>query len=660
MATEFTLPELGENIAGGDVVRVLVKAGDVIKRDQPVIELETDKATIEVPSSVEGTVGEVKVAEGQKIQVGQVVLTVDGGAEKPAAPPKGAAEPEATAPQEAAEPTEAAEPMDTAGREDTAERGEAAEGEPTAAPAEVAATAPTPVGEKPTAAAASTRPVPFVVPELGENVTGGDVVRVLVKEGDVIARDQPVVELETDKATFEVPSSVAGTVTAVKVAAGQKVSVGDVLIEVSGDAATAREEGQPEAPGAESAPDAEAEAPAPASDAAGHRAPSGDRAATEDDQWPEEAAAGDVSAAAVEGGLDVAHPGALRRRATDKPGMHEDALAEAAADAARSWGGAPPQRRQGEAAAKGPAPAAPSVRRTARELGVDIHDVKGSGPGGRISADDVKAHVKRLMQSGAGRAVQAGVAQAVTGVPAPVALPDFAKWGDIERQPMRSVRRTTAQRLSVAWTQIPHVTNHDKADVTDLEALRKQFGKEVEAAGGKLTVTAIAVKVVAAALRKFPQVNASIDMAREEIVVKKYVHVGIAVDTDRGLLVPVIRDADKKSITEISVELSQMSERARTKKTTLEEMEGGTFTITNLGGIGGTSFTPIVNYPEVAILGMSRSSMEPVWRDEAFEPRLMLPLSLSYDHRQVDGADAARFLRFVCEALEQPFLLALR
>jgi len=664
MATEFTLPELGENIAGGDVVRVLVKPGDVITRDQPVLELETDKATIEVPSSVEGTVAEVRVTDGQKLKVGEVVLTVSDAAAAAGAA-DAAADADTAAPaggEDAA--TEEAPPAESA-RDAAPAAAEAPPSRKTEAPAAPAAPAADETKKTTDTGTAPAGPVEFVVPELGENVAGGDVLRVLVKAGDVIARDQPVVELETDKATIEVPSSVAGTVTEVKVAAGQKVKVGDVLLVVTGEGAGA-------APAAPPTQDKEAASPAAAAPAEEE----GDTSA--DDEWPEapraepegeeeegEAEGEQTGRAGVygetEGGLDVMHPGPLRRRATDKPGMHEDALAEAAADATSPRDAAPPQRRRGEAGGPaGPAPAAPSVRRTARELGVDIHDVPGTGPGGRISVEDVKAHVKRLMRSGAGRAAQAGATPMAAGVPVPVPLPDFAKWGDIERQSMRAVRRTTAQRLSVAWTQIPHVTNHDKADITELEALRKQYGKEIEAAGAKLTVTAIAVKVVAAALRKFPLVNASIDMAREEIVVKKYVHIGIAVDTDRGLLVPVIRDADKKSITEISVELTQLSERARTKKTTLEEMEGGTFTITNLGGIGGTSFTPIVNHPEVAILGMSRAAMEPVWRDEAFEPRLMLPLSLSYDHRQVDGADAARFLRFVCEALEQPFLLALR
>jgi pyruvate dehydrogenase E2 component (dihydrolipoamide acetyltransferase) len=296
---------------------------------------------------------------------------------------------------------------------------------------------------------------------------------------------------------------------------------------------------------------------------------------------------------------------------------------------------------------QGPAaPAAPSVRRLARELGVDIRRVAGSGPAGRISLDDVQAYVRNALAGG---------------IPAsaPSSLPDFTKWGEVERKPMSNIRRKTAEHLSSAWNTIPHVTQHDKADITALEALRKQYSPQAEKAGGKLTMTAIALKIVAAALRKFPQFNSSIDVARNEIVYKKSIHVGVAADTERGLLVPVIRDVDRKGVMQLAAELGAASDKARAGKLSLDDMQGGGFTITNLGGIGGTSFTPIVNWPEVAILGISRGAREPVFVNGAFEPRLMLPLSMSYDHRVIDGADAARFLRWVAEAFEQPFVMSL-
>jgi pyruvate dehydrogenase E2 component (dihydrolipoamide acetyltransferase) len=298
---------------------------------------------------------------------------------------------------------------------------------------------------------------------------------------------------------------------------------------------------------------------------------------------------------------------------------------------------------------EGPAaPAAPSVRRLARELGVDIRRVQGSGPGGRISNEDVQAFVKAVI-SGSGGAAPV----------APSALPDFTKWGEVERKPMSNIRRKTAEHLGNAWNQIPHVTQHDKADITAVEELRKKYAPQAEKAGGKLTMTAIALKVAAAALQRFPQFNSSVDMARNEIVYRKSIHVGVAVDTPRGLLVPVIRDVDRKGIIELATDLAKVSEKARGGKLSLDDMQGGGFTITNLGGIGGTSFTPIVNWPEVAILGISRGGYEPVYDGHAFQPRLMLPLSLSYDHRVIDGADGARFLRWVAEAFEQPFVLSL-
>jgi pyruvate dehydrogenase E2 component (dihydrolipoamide acetyltransferase) len=281
-------------------------------------------------------------------------------------------------------------------------------------------------------------------------------------------------------------------------------------------------------------------------------------------------------------------------------------------------------------------------------LGVDIRRVSGSGPDGRISLEDVQAFVRSAMN-----APQAAASAAAA------ALPDFTKWGEVERKPMSNIRRKTAEHLSHAWNAIPHVTQHDRADITALEALRKQYSPQAEKVGGKLTMTAIALKIVAIALRKFPDFNSSIDVTRNELVYRKSVHVGIAVDTGRGLLVPVIRDADSRGIFELAADLAKASEKARAGKLSLDEMQGGGFTITNLGGIGGTSFTPIVNWPEVAILGISRASQEPVHTGTQFEPRLMLPLSLSYDHRVIDGASAARFLRWVAEAFEQPFLLSL-
>jgi pyruvate dehydrogenase E2 component (dihydrolipoamide acetyltransferase) len=292
------------------------------------------------------------------------------------------------------------------------------------------------------------------------------------------------------------------------------------------------------------------------------------------------------------------------------------------------------------------------VRRFARELGVDIHSVKGQGPGGRISKDDVKAHVKALMNSP--KAAASGASVSALEIPD---MPDFSRFGEVKSEKMSNVRRATAKQMSLSWSQIPHVTQFDQADISEVEVFRKAQGKKVEAAGGKLTVTAILLKLCALALKRFPQFNASIDLKNEQIIYKQYCHIGVAVDTPRGLVVPVIRDVDHKGLITLAVELGEVGKKARDKKLSPDDMSGAGFTISNLGGLGTTYFTPIVNWPEVAILGVGRASLQPVWQDSQFVPRMIMPLSISYDHRLVDGADAARFLRFLAEALENPLSL---
>jgi pyruvate dehydrogenase E2 component (dihydrolipoamide acetyltransferase) len=575
--TEFKLPELGENIDQGDLVRLMISPGVTIAEGQPVMELETDKAVIEVPSSVSGTVKDIRVKEGDKLKVGQVVFTVDNGAGAQAKP----AEPK-SAKSEAAAPAVSVT---------SAEAGAAA-----AAKTAVSAASPAPT---------TSGPSEFKLPELGENIHEGDLVRLMISPGNKVAEGQPVMELETDKAVVEVPSSVSGVVKEVQVREGEKVKVGQVIFTLEGCVA---------------APTPRAR-PAPVEHLSGQQA----------------------ARLAFQAAIQAEGKTEEQALPPDQPPAMPPAFSM--------------PRQLGKVAGleyRQPVPAAPHIRRLARELGVEIHDVKGSGPGGRISEDDVKAHAKAMLAS-------ATTAQAPrAGHFVEPELPDFSKWGMVQHVSMRGVRRKTAEHLSEAWNTIPHVTQHDKADITELEQLRARFAPRAEEAGGKMTVTAIALKVCASALKVFPQFNASIDLAKEEIIYKQYIHIGVAVDTDRGLLVPVLRDVDKKNIVELAAELSQLSKKAREKKLTPEEMTGGTFTITNLGGIGGTGFSPIVNHPEVAILGLSRSSREPVWINGKFEPRLVLPLSLSYDHRLIDGADAARFLRWIAEAFEQPFLLSVQ
>ena len=594
--TEFKLPELGENIDQGDLVHLMISPGAAIAEGQAVMELETDKAVVEVPSNVSGVVKEVRVKEGEKIKVGQVIFTVENGAGGSVG----------WAPSPAKEP-KAKQAVASAANVTAAKEQPRNESQPTPAPrsAAPASTAPS-SGAAPSRAPTNAGPTEFKLPELGENISQGDLVRLMISPGTKVSEGQPVMELETDKAVIEVPSSISGVVKEVRVKQGEKIKVGQVIFTLEGAAAP-----QPERP-----------KHVPVEHVSGQQ---GARLAFQ--------AAIHAEGKTEEQALPPDQPQPILPRFTMPAQLEKVAGAE-----------------RGE-----PIPAAPHVRRLAREVGIDIHNVKGTGPGGRISEGDVKAHSKALLAS------VVAAAQAPRGPQfTQPELPDFAKWGKVERVSIRGVRRKTAEHLWQAWTTVPHVTQNDKADITELEQLRARFAPKAQEAGGKMTVTAIALKVCSSALKIFPQFNASIDLAKDEIVYKQYINIGVAVDTDRGLLVPVIRDVDKKNIVELAAELTQLSQKAKDKKLTLAEMEGGTFTITNLGGIGGTGFSPIVNYPEVAILGLSRSSTEPVWINTKFEPRLVLPLSLSYDHRLIDGADAARFLRWIAEAFEQPFLLSVQ
>ncbi|MDP7397975.1 MAG: 2-oxo acid dehydrogenase subunit E2 [Lentisphaeria bacterium] len=427
------------------------------------------------------------------------------------------------------------------------------------------------------------------VPSVGEGIDSVDIVEVLVEPGQKVNVEDPLIEVESDKAAAEIPSPVAGIVDKILVQAGDTAAVGQVFMTLTvGNGASAAAE-----PAAAAASAPEPEAPAPV----------------------------------VESAKPATPPAAAPPPPASRPA-------------------APlPSRSDGKSV-----PASPAVRRFAREIGIDVAQVPGSDEAGRISIEDVKAY---------SRSVNAGGQTAPAGAPAARALPDFTRLGSVRSEPMSGIRKATATHMSYCWSTIPHVAQFDQADITELEPQRKRFSKPVEAAGGKLTITAIVIKVLAAALKKFPQFNVSVDMANQSIVYKDYFNIGVAVDTDRGLLVPVIRDVDAKSIVDLAIELGQAAERARDRQLGAEEMQGGCMTVTNLGGIGGIGFTPIVNWPEVAILGVARGSMQQVWRNDSFQPRLILPLSLSYDHRVIDGADGARFLRWIAEALENPFVISL-
>jgi len=423
--------------------------------------------------------------------------------------------------------------------------------------------------------------IDFKLPEVGENIESGNVVTITVSVGDTITKDQTLLELETDKASLEVPAPCDGTIQEILIKEGDDVNIGQVVMKIA------------------------------------------------------------------EGEADAAAPAAKKEEPQPKSEIKKEPKIEHIKEETPETPTPPPAPAAQSIPVQVDVPAAPTVRRFAREIGIEISQVPGSGPGGRISKDDVKTFAKQLNTS---RGSASGI-PAVQVQP----LPDFSKFGDIERKAMNNIGKKTAQHMSHCWNTIPHVTQFDKADITDLEKLRKRYSTKER----KLTVTPFLLKVMASALKNFPQFNASIDTAANEIIYKKYCHIGVAVDTERGLLVPIIRDVDQKSINEIADELNAMAERARNKKTGLDELQGGSMTLTNLGGIGGTSFTPIVNSPEVAILGISRGAWEPVYENNQFISRFRLPFSLSYDHRIINGADGARFLRWICEAIEQPFLMEL-
>ncbi len=424
------------------------------------------------------------------------------------------------------------------------------------------------------------------IPEISENVTTGTVVAVLVKIGDHVEAEDPVIEFETEKAVVEIPAQASGKIVALLVQEGDQKSVGDVIAKL--------------------------------------------------EVVPAETAASKEQVVAEEPAAEAAEP-------MPHPPEKEKERGEAESAPVSET------RPEGEEAPE-PAPAGPAARRLARELGIDIRRVQGSGPGGRITEADVKAHAKATAAPPAG-------AWAVEG--AGPRLPDFSRWGPVDIEEISTVRRITAESTVTSWRLIPHVTQFDEADITVLDPFLLKNAAQVEKAGGKLTVTAVLVKVCALALRKFPRFNASIDLSGKKLIYKRYVHIGLMVDTPRGLLAPVIRDADAKSITDLAAEIVDLAGRARNKKIRPDEMEGATFSISNQGGIGGVGFTPVISWPQAAILGASRSATVARYLDGAFAPRTMLPLSLSYDHRIVDGADAARFTRFICESLEQPFNLFL-
>jgi len=534
---EVKVPDIGD-FKDVEVIELLVKPGDTIKPEQSLITVESDKASMEIPSTAAGVVKQLMVKLGDKVSQGSALLLIEGeGAAVPAAAPA------APAPQPAA----------------------AAPATPPAAPA-------APV------AAPAAGPVDITVPDIGDFADVA-VIEVLVKPGDTIQAEQSLITVESDKASMEIPSSHAGVLKELKVKVGDKVSKGSLIavVEAAGGAA-------PAAPSPQPSPAAAAE---------------------------------------------VAKP-AERQAPTAALPLHE------------------PSTPSGQLPH-----ASPSVRKFARELGVPLAEVKGSGPKGRITQDDVQGFVKGVMAGDVRTQAAAAKAPAAAGGALPGLLPwpqvDFAKFGPVERKDLSRIKKISGANLHRNWVMIPHVTNHEDADITELEAFRVQLNKENEKSGIKVTMLAFLVKACVAALKKFSEFNASLD--GETLVYKRYFHIGFAADTPNGLVVPVIKDADKKGVFAIAKEMGELAAKARDGKLGPADMSGGCFSISSLGGIGGTYFTPIINAPEVAILGVCKSSTRPVWDGKQFQPRLVLPLSLSWDHRVIDGASAARFNTYLAAVL---------
>jgi pyruvate dehydrogenase E2 component (dihydrolipoamide acetyltransferase) len=446
------------------------------------------------------------------------------------------------------------------------------------------------------------------IPQISEDVETAEVMEILVSQGDRIEKEQSIITLETDKASVEVPSSHSGKVQEIKVKEGDEVKVGDVILTLEeGDESD--DEGGDKEEKKDKSGDEEADDKAKKGTAEGSKkaADKPKEEAAEDKDKPKESAS--------------------------KENREEDDKASAEPEKEASSG----KEGQKETA---DIPASPAVRRLARETGVAISELKGSGPGGRITPEDVKSQSKK---AGSGK---------TTGTEA---LPDFSRWGTVETEPLSNIRKATAKNLSGSWQAIPHVTQFDEADISRVEEYMEVKSEKIEKAGGKLTITAILVKVLATAMQQFPKFNSSIDLEKEEVILKKYFHIGIAVDTEKGLLVPVIRDVNHMNIGDLAVEITRLAEKAKDGDLSLEDMQGGNMTLSNLGGIGGTQFTPIIYHPQVAILGVSKAKIQPVYKRGKFEPRKILPLSLSYDHRLIDGAEGAQFLRWICLALEDPF-----
>lgn len=601
MPTEVKVPELGDGISSGDVLSVLVSEGDQVEVDQDIVELETDKAVAPVPSTVAGKVVKVLVKEGESVSIGATLIEVEGAE----AESESASSDDDDATDAAAE--DAAAEEDEAPADDEAEAADESDNE-----SDEQADEDSDEEAKPASSGDDGEEQDVVVPELGDGIEAGDVLNVLVEVGDEIDVEQGIVELETDKAVAEVPSTLKGKVTEIHVKQGDTAKVGGKLITV---AVAAGKKKQP------------AKKKPAKKEAAEKKETAKKKESPKKNESPKE-----------------------KESQQEKPKVAKAEPATATAD-------------RGDGDSNGQtAPAGPAVRRFARELGIDLTTVQGTGPHGRITKEDVRASVRQLTKAATSQESATRPAPRDAGLSkakAPSAASDVDKWGPVRRERLTKIRKTIAAKMVESSTTIPHLTNFDDADVTELEKIRQASKEDYAASGVKLTSMPFVIKAVASALLRHPVVNASLDMESGEVIYKDYVNIGIAVDTDRGLVVPALRNVDQLGIPQIAHGLSRIADMARDANFAIEDLRGGTFTISNLGAIGGTYSTPIINAPEVAILLVGRSRMLPMVVDGEIEPRLVMPLSLSYDHRLVDGAAAARFLNDVKGYLQAPGRLLL-
>lgn len=536
--TELKLPSLGEGIEKGTVISIMVKPGDTIAKEQPVIEVETDKVVVEVPADAAGEVSDVLINVGDEITEGTSFLQLSGASDADEAV------------------LEDTVPVET----------------PMADTLVVEPVVETKI-EKKVEHATKTR-VALTLPSLGEGIEKGTIIAIHVTEGETIAQEQTLMEIETDKVVVEVPADASGLIKQILVTVGDEISEGMPIIEIESNETAVQEP-----------PVSKEIIPTPA----------------------------------------TFEKGVTKKESAPAPGVVPTS--------------------QPETIKKGTFRASPLARKLAREIGIDITAVGASSANGRISVKDVKAHSKQLNANGTKVEFSTRVA-----------LPDFAKWGPINRQALTGIDQATSKNMTTAWSQIPHAWLQEKVDITDLEAKRQAHKHQVKVAGGALTITSILVKIVAKALEEFPVFNTSVDVETNEVIYKEYIHIGVAVDSDRGLLVPVLRNANKKGLLEISKNLADLSQKVKAKKIKPEELEGGTFTISNLGGIGTSAIFPLVNPPQVAILGVAASQTEAIWSNGQFLPRSIMPLTIGFDHRIINGADAARFLQHTKQLLEDWFL----